>query len=290
MNLAQNLELIHIFGDGNLRVVTLILNKELMRFGFDPVILQEPNDLDKATFDEMQQMLIDGQEAYNQFMTNGYPYRDCVAEDKIAQNITKIPKIDLLGRSHEMEGKAAQIGVLYINQVLYNILRYDLVVKDSLSAITFQKDLDQNKNNFDKICALWDQKFLENKELLKRNSQLYEAIDEYQRLSSQYLKYYLKSKGISLNSPTVDYHKELKQFFTAIGKILSEYETCHAVALRDAQFCHLTDDKMQVKLAELEELKVEAQSVAAGADDHDRAEHNDMSCAGMTTTDSDAVV
>ncbi|MEI7669289.1 MAG: hypothetical protein WCJ33_04325, partial [Pseudomonadota bacterium] len=60
---AQTLELLHIFVDGNCRaVITLWLNKELIRAGLSPAIFENPNDFDWKTTEELVCDITKGQD------------------------------------------------------------------------------------------------------------------------------------------------------------------------------------------------------------------------------------
>lgn len=61
----QTLENIHIFTDGNCRVMYLILNKELIRNGFSPVVLDDPNQIEYMGINELaQQIKEQGKDAF----------------------------------------------------------------------------------------------------------------------------------------------------------------------------------------------------------------------------------
>ncbi|RTK92237.1 MAG: hypothetical protein EKK61_05545 [Rickettsiales bacterium] len=83
----QDIECMHFFADGNCRMIYLLLNKELMKHGFDPVILFNPNEFDYKTIKELIKEIEKGQQAFKYFIENGVPYASCVSDEQIAQNI-----------------------------------------------------------------------------------------------------------------------------------------------------------------------------------------------------------
>lgn len=90
----QDLECLHIFKDGNCRMVYLLLNKELMKHDISPVILLNPNYLDNMVIADLIKEIKDGQKAFAQFIKIGLPYDDCVSEEEIQKNISSIPNKD----------------------------------------------------------------------------------------------------------------------------------------------------------------------------------------------------
>lgn len=68
--MSQDLELLHPFRDGNTRtVIIIILQKELRRFGFSPVIFENPNRFDGYTLSQLlEQEVLPGQKTFKNLL------------------------------------------------------------------------------------------------------------------------------------------------------------------------------------------------------------------------------
>ena len=86
----QTIELLHMFSDGNTRLAYIILNKELMRYGFDPVILPDPNFLDYTGEEGFQDVIEVGQKIFDLFCEKNIPYENSYTSDEIKKNIENI--------------------------------------------------------------------------------------------------------------------------------------------------------------------------------------------------------
>ncbi|XVN42743.1 MAG: hypothetical protein RCG15_09315 [Candidatus Rickettsia vulgarisii] len=64
LQMAQDLENIHIFKDGNCRAVITRLNKELISHGFSPAIFYDPNDFDNKPIKELKNYNKSGAERF----------------------------------------------------------------------------------------------------------------------------------------------------------------------------------------------------------------------------------
>jgi len=98
VKLVKTLELIHPFSDGNCRTICiLLLNKELVRNGFKPVILEDPNQFDGHTIEELVQKVKEGMQNTEQVMNNEPLYNysnDKFEEDNIeAKAFEKVKRI-----------------------------------------------------------------------------------------------------------------------------------------------------------------------------------------------------
>ncbi len=95
----QDIECLHFFSDGNCRMMYLLLNKELMKNGFTPVILLNPNYFDQMTLNGLCAEIREGQLAFRNFLDTGKPYEDCLDQETILHNIRsiKIQKLKIFG-------------------------------------------------------------------------------------------------------------------------------------------------------------------------------------------------
>jgi len=90
----QDIEDLHFFADGNCRMVYLLLNKELLKHGFQPVILLNPNYFDQMTLDDLYDQVIQGQAAFNKFIIEDKPYDECLKNKEIQKNLQAINSKD----------------------------------------------------------------------------------------------------------------------------------------------------------------------------------------------------
>ena len=88
----QDLECLHFFKDGNCRVVYLLLNKELIKNGFEPVILLNPNFFDNLILLELVDQIKDGQAAFARYIKTGLPYKQSIPQEEIEANIAELIK------------------------------------------------------------------------------------------------------------------------------------------------------------------------------------------------------
>ena len=153
LQLAQDLENIHIFKDGNCRtMINLVLNKELISHGFSPAIFSNPNEFDYSNMKNLLKITAEGQAAFGRFVDTGYPYEDCVKEQTILSNICKSPKISPETPYHHGAPSASN-GVPLNNTItmLAFLQRLsDLAIKDFLST---PKSLDRFSKFWDKLVA-----------------------------------------------------------------------------------------------------------------------------------------
>ena len=88
---AQTLELLHIFKDGNARtVITIWLNKELMRAGLQPAVIENPNDFDWKTTKELVDIIKVGQKAFTKLAISGRPYDTSLSAEAVDKNIESL--------------------------------------------------------------------------------------------------------------------------------------------------------------------------------------------------------
>lgn len=79
---VQAIEWIHPYRDGNLRTLILLLNRELVRHGFTPTLLEDPNRFDGFTHDEMLFEVLRGMDSFESLRTKGM-LPDCEATDSL---------------------------------------------------------------------------------------------------------------------------------------------------------------------------------------------------------------
>lgn len=65
IQLASDLDRFHYFKDGNLRTAMIIAQRELIRYGFSPVVLEEPNLLDGFSQEELFEEFIKGMRCFD---------------------------------------------------------------------------------------------------------------------------------------------------------------------------------------------------------------------------------
>ncbi|MFN7662975.1 MAG: hypothetical protein ACK5PQ_04590 [Alphaproteobacteria bacterium] len=77
IQLASDLDRFHYFRDGNLRTAMIIAQRELIRNGFSPVVLEDPNSLDGFSQEELFEEFIKGMERFDFIKKNkAYPNAD----------------------------------------------------------------------------------------------------------------------------------------------------------------------------------------------------------------------
>lgn len=86
----QDLECLHFFSDGNCRMVYLLLNKELLKHGLNPVVLHNPNYLDTFLPENLVKEIQLGQDFFNNLYENGLINTNCVSNEDIANNLSKL--------------------------------------------------------------------------------------------------------------------------------------------------------------------------------------------------------
>lgn len=94
VDFIQDIELLHMFLDGNTRMIYLLLNKELMLNGFNPVILDDPNCFDYKDKDLLVGEIKKGQETFIEFLTTGCPYKNnSLSLEEIKLNIENLEQV-----------------------------------------------------------------------------------------------------------------------------------------------------------------------------------------------------
>jgi len=84
----QSLDFLHPFIDGNTRTFeTLLLNRELIRHGFSPTILYDPNAFTRSSKREALFYVLHGMDNYDQFKREG-SLPDCGTLEKISSRST----------------------------------------------------------------------------------------------------------------------------------------------------------------------------------------------------------
>tara|TARA_R110002110_G_scaffold415797_1_gene656196 strand:+ start:15263 stop:16363 length:1101 start_codon:yes stop_codon:yes gene_type:complete len=91
--LAQCLDRAHPFKDGNIRVfATLLMNRELVKHGFSPSLMNDPNILDGHSLEESMRQVIFGMENFKFLRTNGC-MPGCITTEEILSSGETYPII-----------------------------------------------------------------------------------------------------------------------------------------------------------------------------------------------------
>ena len=90
--LVTDLERLHPYGDGNCRTFGIIvLNRELVRLGFPPTLMDDPNQFDGYSQQELVSKIQEGQKRYRELLDEHQltetPYRSAVIEDKASGKV-----------------------------------------------------------------------------------------------------------------------------------------------------------------------------------------------------------
>lgn len=87
IELCHYLEILHPFADCNLRTFcTLILNRELIRQGFTPVLLENPHRFDGFSFNEMLYEILRGMNDFQQFKETKC-YKNCKSTKELVYDM-----------------------------------------------------------------------------------------------------------------------------------------------------------------------------------------------------------
>ena len=117
---AQTLELLHMFTDGNCRVlITIWLNKELIRAGLSPAIFENPNDFDWKSTEQLVKDVITGQKAFQDLCSKGYPYKQCITDSEIDNNFMTL-----------YETHCSQLDTKQKTKPYIDLLRHNLFLSD----------------------------------------------------------------------------------------------------------------------------------------------------------------
>jgi hypothetical protein len=234
---VQTMENIHIFTDGNCRVMYLLLNMELIKHGFKPVILADPNELDHHGSEQLVQDIIDGQKAFERFHETGYPYEDCWPDEEIEDQ-----------NSHDFQHIKRTNGTIETNkQIIKNFDNIDFyktyvhnVFKDSNQPRTLQES--------ENLCSRLDEevffKMADNRHLDGRK------FNNYTKISSTAFQVFCNVTNFDLlNESTKDIETKFYVFINAIREMIKEYEG-HKFSFLHPKLCHLKDEEIP-----LEDLK-----------------------------------
>lgn len=91
VGLAQGLARTHPFKDGNIRVfATLLMNRELLKYGFTPSLMDDPNKLDGHSLEEAMYQVLLGMENFKALTIKG-SIPGCLSTEKIMSTGAEYP-------------------------------------------------------------------------------------------------------------------------------------------------------------------------------------------------------
>lgn len=117
--LCKKLVIIHPFSDCNGRLFcNLILNRELVRHGFSPTLLDDPNRIDGYTLSESLYELIKGMNSFQELKATGH-FKDAIDTNELIKSQPyPIPEISkLLELSKSLAAARGQFGLFRLPQI-----------------------------------------------------------------------------------------------------------------------------------------------------------------------------
>jgi hypothetical protein len=226
----QDLEDIHMFQDGNCRLMYLLLNKELMRHDFAPVILKDPNNLDNYTPEKLVEEIILGQEAFKRFHTTEYPYQGCTSDNMIQTEV-----YDSLRNGKVKIANA-------INNEFIAVFEKDH--RNEMDQFLSKQEL-----NFDTFAKFWDTNILRNI-FSSQNAEKQKEFVREAKIQALDFKLYCDAKNINLLKNPSQIKEQFYQFIDAIKQSIIEYENENKLSFLHPKLCHLKDKDIT-----LEDLK-----------------------------------
>mgnify|MGYP003402436763 CR=1 FL=1 len=160
VDFMQIIEWFHMFNDGNCRMIYILLNKELVKNGLSPCILDDPNDFDYKTRKELIEEVEKGQKAFANLVENGKPYDDSIDQQAIENNIGKINENISLENSLHLNAKNLSEIAEYANWAVLFSTNYN----DGMALISLLSKLktmfvlktqhDIKENYYENMCRL----------------------------------------------------------------------------------------------------------------------------------------
>ena len=200
----QDIECLHFFQDGNCRMVYLLLNKELMKHGLDPVILLDPNNFDQMPPDDLYEQIMQGQKAFKHYIEKDLPYGDCLDQETIARNIQSLDPADfqIFGNNNLNYTKFLK----FTEELL--IIFNDSILKSSISEVTSFQTLGPIWNSV--MLALGAYEFIK----IHKNSEL--SCEKFygSKNCNNYVKYLRENEEKTLASPKM---KDVVNYFELLN-------------------------------------------------------------------------